>query len=77
MYLVSGSSVILVKHGFDDNLKRHELSQGDSIFVPAWTEHQACNDTDEDASWLVIQSGARPVGADLVDWGGAEAATRG
>lgn len=77
MYLVSGLSVLLVKEGFGDNLQRDQLFQGDCVFVPAWTEHQACNETDEDASWLVIQSGSRPVGADLVDWGRAEATARG
>ena len=76
MYLVSGSSILTVKEGFDDNLQRHELSLGDFVFVPAWTEHQACNETDEDASWLVIQSGPRPAGAVLVDWGGAEVVAR-
>lgn len=57
-------------------LKRHDLSTGDFAFVPAWTEHQAQNSSDEDVVWLVIQSGSHPVGADLIDWGGAEAMMR-
>jgi uncharacterized RmlC-like cupin family protein len=76
MYLISGSSILIVKEGFDDNLQRHELSLGDFVFVPAWTEHQACNEADEDANWLVIQGGPRPAGAVLVDWGGAEVVAR-
>lgn len=75
MYVVSGSGVLLVK-GFEDDLKRHELSVGDFVFVPAWTEHQIRNETDQDTSWLVVQSGSHPVGAELTDWGGAEAQTR-
>lgn len=53
-------------------LKHHELTPGDFAFVPAWTEHQAKNETDEDIVWLFIQSGSSPVGAYLRDWGGEE-----
>ena len=56
-------------------LKRHELSPGDFAFVPAWTEHQMKNESDEDMVWLVIQSGSHPIGLDLADWGGDEVTT--
>lgn len=62
----------------EERPQRHELNSGDSVFVPAWTEHQVCNEAAEnDAIWILIQSGSRPVGANLTDWGGAESSTRG
>lgn len=54
----------------DSDPKNHELSPGDFAFVPAWTEHQIKNETDEDVVFLVIQSGPTPIRADLTDWGG-------
>ncbi|KAK8145172.1 hypothetical protein G3M48_004811 [Beauveria asiatica] len=53
---------------------RHNSEQGagDFAFIPAWTEHQIHNDTDDDLVMVVIQSGSRPVGAILTDWGGDE-----
>ncbi len=53
---------------------RHELGQGDFAFVPAWTEHQVLNESDDtDLIWVVTRSGPVPVEVDLVDWGGDEA----
>ena len=59
---------------FEEELRRHLLSAGDFAFVPAWTEHQIRNETDTDLVMVVIQSGSRPVGAILTDWGGDEVA---
>ncbi len=59
---------------FEEELRRHPLSAGDFAFVPAWTEHQIRNETDTDLVMVVIQSGSRPVGAILTDWGGDEVA---
>lgn len=74
--MVSGSGVFLVQGGQKEGAQRNELTQGDLVFVPSWTEHQLVNETDDDAVWLLIQSGSRPVGADLTDWGGDEIFTR-
>ncbi|CAH0023945.1 unnamed protein product [Clonostachys rhizophaga] len=76
VFLVSGSGVFLVQGGQKEGAQRNELTQGDLVFVPSWTEHQLVNETDDDAVWLLIQSGSRPVGADLTDWGGDEVFTR-
>jgi uncharacterized RmlC-like cupin family protein len=75
MYSIAGFSTIRVKEGFEDTLQAHELSTGDFVFIPAWTEHQICNDSDQDSVWLVVQHGSHPVGAELADWGGEETAT--
>jgi len=76
MYSIAGPSTVRVKEGFEDELHVHELSTGDFIFIAAWTEHQVCNDSDQqDAVWLVVQHGSHPVGAELADWGGAVTAT--
>ncbi|RFU79289.1 cupin, -type [Trichoderma arundinaceum] len=75
IYAVSGTGTLVVKEGFGGELRHHELQPGDFAFVPAWTEHQARNDTDQDLVWVITQSGPRPVGAILTDWGGQEVKT--
>ncbi|TFB02877.1 hypothetical protein CCMA1212_005253 [Trichoderma ghanense] len=72
---VSGIGTLVVKEGFKGELRHHELKPGDFAFVPAWTEHQIRNDTDQELVWVITQSGPRPVGAILTDWGGQEAKT--
>ncbi|KAK1245910.1 hypothetical protein MKX07_004979 [Trichoderma sp. CBMAI-0711] len=72
---VSGTGTLVVKEGFKGELRHHELKPGDFAFVPAWTEHQVWNDTDQELVWVITQSGPRPVGAILTDWGGQEAKT--
>ncbi|KAM3465784.1 hypothetical protein MY5147_007178 [Beauveria neobassiana] len=72
IYAVSGTGVLLVNESFEEEIRRHPLGAGDFAFVPAWTEHQIHNDTDDDVVMVVIQSGSRPVGAILSDWGGDE-----
>ncbi|KAF1736882.1 hypothetical protein CRV24_002494 [Beauveria bassiana] len=72
IYAVSGTGVLLVNESFEEEIRRHPLGAGDFAFVPAWTEHQIHNDTDDDLVMVVIQSGSRPVGAILSDWGGDE-----
>ncbi|KAK4071598.1 uncharacterized protein Triagg1_5836 [Trichoderma aggressivum f. europaeum] len=73
--VVSGTGTLVVKEGFGGELRHHELQPGDFAFVPAWTEHQARNDSDQDLVWVITQSGPRPVGAILTDWGGQEIKT--
>ncbi|KAH8124939.1 RmlC-like cupin domain-containing protein [Trichoderma asperelloides] len=75
IYVVSGTGTLVVKEGFGGELRHHELRPGDFAFVPAWTEHQARNDGDQDFVWVITQSGPRPVGAILTDWGGQEVKT--
>lgn len=76
MYLVSGSGVLLVKESLQETPQRHALTQGDFVFLPAWTEHQMHNeDSEVDAVWVVFHVGSRPVKANLMDWGGAEDST--
>ncbi|TQV97017.1 hypothetical protein V2A60_000332 [Cordyceps javanica] len=74
IYAVSGTGLLLVNESLEEELRRHPLTAGDFAFVPAWTEHQIRNDTDVDLVMVVIQSGSRPVGAILTDWGGDEVA---
>lgn len=60
-----------------DEPRRHELSPGDFAFIPAWTEHQVVNESDEgDVVWVVTRSGPEPVQVDLVGWGGDQADDR-
>ncbi|KAH6609021.1 cupin [Trichoderma cornu-damae] len=75
IYAVSGTGTLVVKEGFGGELRHHDLQPGDFAFVPAWTEHQARNDMDQDLVWVVVQSGPRPVGAILADWGSKEVKT--
>lgn len=57
---------------------QHPLSQGDFAFIPAWTEHQARNDSPtETVIWVVIRSGGSPVEVNLTDWGGETAEEKG
>ncbi|TLS30124.1 hypothetical protein PpBr36_03277 [Pyricularia pennisetigena] len=53
--------------------RQQELEPGDFAFVPAWTEHQLINKTDEQVVWIVIQGGPAPIVVPLTGWGGAEA----
>ena len=75
-YAVSENGVLAVSESVDSEPKNHELSPGDFAFVPAWTEHQIKNETDEDVVFLVIQGGPTPLRADLTDWGGDMVKTR-
>jgi uncharacterized RmlC-like cupin family protein len=72
--VASGNGVLLTSPD-DDGLepKRHELSKGDFAFIPAWTEHQALNSSEEeDLVWVVTRAGSSPVEVTLTDWSGAE-----
>ncbi len=51
------------------------MSPGDFAFVPAWTEHQVLNETEEEVVWVVVRGGAQPTVVDLTEWGGPEAKT--
>ncbi len=71
---------MLVKESVGETPKRHDLKRGDLAVIPAWTEYQMCNESPsggDDVVCLVVQSGSRLVGTNLVDWGGDEISTRG
>ncbi|KLU81055.1 hypothetical protein MAPG_00150 [Magnaporthiopsis poae ATCC 64411] len=73
IYAASGRGVLATSPAEDDGPpKRYELEPGDFVFVPAWTEHQLINDTDEQVTWVVIQGGPSPIVVDLEEWGGDE-----
>ncbi|KAL2151181.1 hypothetical protein VTH82DRAFT_6279 [Thermothelomyces myriococcoides] len=73
IYAVSGKGAILSQPtGDDEQPERHELEPGDFAFIPAWTEHQAVNDSEVDWHLLIIRSGSHPVEVNLTGWGGAE-----
>ncbi|KAG7294019.1 hypothetical protein NEMBOFW57_004080 [Staphylotrichum longicolle] len=73
IYTVSGKGVLLSQpKGDEEEPERHELGPGDFAFVPAWTEHQAVNESDTDFHLVVIRSGGSPVEVHLTDWGGPQ-----
>ena len=70
---MSGKGVLATLPEDDDgDPTLHELSPGDFAFVPAWTEHRAVNETDEEVVWVVIRSGPQPTVVNLTEWGGPE-----
>lgn len=55
----------------EEQPRRIELSPGDFVFVPAWTEHQAVNESNNvDLMWVVTRNGGEPLQVDLEAWGG-------
>lgn len=74
IFAASGNGILLTSPD-DDGLepKRHELNKGDFAFIPAWTEHQAVNRSeDEDLMWVVIRTGSSPVEVALTGWNGPQ-----
>ncbi|KAL0934707.1 cupin domain-containing protein [Colletotrichum truncatum] len=73
VYTVSGIGVLLVSPGAAQEAKRHDMEPGDFAFIPAWTEHQLLNETDQNTVWVITRSGSQPVVVGLTDWGGDQA----
>jgi uncharacterized RmlC-like cupin family protein len=74
IFAASGTGVLLT-HPKDDDSEpvRYVLAQGDFAFVPAWTEHQAVNESEsEELRWVIIRSGSHPTEVSLTGWGGAQ-----
>ncbi|TDZ17388.1 hypothetical protein Cob_v009697 [Colletotrichum orbiculare MAFF 240422] len=69
VYTASGIGVLLVSPSTGE-VKRYEMETGDFAFIPAWTEHQLLNETDQDTVWVITRSGPRPSTVGLADWGG-------
>ncbi|KAF2876959.1 hypothetical protein BDV95DRAFT_481374 [Massariosphaeria phaeospora] len=49
--------------------KRQELAPGDFALLPAYTEHQEVNDTDEEITWIITRGGSNPIVHNLELWG--------
>lgn len=49
---------------------RHDLAPGDFALIPAFTEHQEANDSDEDVVWIITRGGRNPIVQNLTGWGG-------
>lgn len=79
IYTVSGTGALLSApkdedEDEDEKPERHPIAKGDFAFIPAWTEHQVVNESDDEDLHLVItRTGPQPVEVGLVDWGGDEA----
>jgi len=48
--------------------KRQELAPGDFALIPAYSEHQEVNDSDEDVVWIITWGGRNPVVENLEAW---------
>lgn len=74
IYAVSGNGVLATHSGDDENpVTRHDISAGDFVSIPCWTEHQLLNNSDEEVVWVVIRSGSSPTVVKLTEWGGPQA----
>jgi len=74
VYAVAGRAILATQPEEEDaEPQRHELSPGDFVLVPAWTEHQMINDSDDEVVWVVVRSGPSPTIVNLTEWGGPEA----
>ncbi|TGJ75343.1 hypothetical protein E0Z10_g11003 [Xylaria hypoxylon] len=74
IFASSGKGILVTNTGDgEEQLKRHELSAGDFVFIPPWTEHQEINETDEDVVWILIRSGGEPIVSYLTGWDGDQA----
>lgn len=48
--------------------KRQELAPGDFALIPAYTECQEVNDSDEDVVWIITRGGRNPIVHSLSNW---------
>lgn len=53
---------------FDGGSKRQDLAPGDFALIPAQTEHQEVNESDEQVTWIIIRSGKSPVTVNIEGW---------
>ncbi|PWY83370.1 RmlC-like cupin [Aspergillus heteromorphus CBS 117.55] len=54
---------------FDGGKERKDLSPGDFAIIPAYTEHQEANRSDEPVEWVIVRTGRTPVTVNLEGWG--------
>jgi hypothetical protein len=74
IYAASGHGTIVTNPSLRDSsdvsqLTCYDLAPGDFALIPAWTEHQEVNESDEDVVWIVTRSGSSPVVVNLEGWG--------
>ncbi|KAK7518901.1 uncharacterized protein IWZ02DRAFT_234447 [Phyllosticta citriasiana] len=65
IYAVKGRGSILS----DNGRTRQELAPGDFALIPAFSQHQEVNDSDEDVVWVVARGGRNPIVVNLDNWG--------
>ena len=68
VYAASGYGSVISEGG----RKRQDLSPGDFALIPAWTEHQEVNGSDEEVTWIISRSGGTPVVVNLKGWAEGE-----
>lgn len=64
VYAASGKGAIIS----DNGKTRQVLEAGDFALIPAWTEHQEVNESDEEVKWIITRSGGSPVVVNLEGW---------
>ena len=64
MYAAKGNGAIVSAGGS----KRQDLSPGDFALIPAFTEHQEVNDSDEEVVWVIARGGRNPIVQNLEGW---------
>ncbi|PSN69853.1 hypothetical protein BS50DRAFT_631823 [Corynespora cassiicola Philippines] len=65
VYAAKGHGAIV--SGANGN-RRHELAPGDFALIPAYTEHQEVNDSDDDIVWIISRGGRNPIVHNLEGW---------
>jgi uncharacterized RmlC-like cupin family protein len=65
IYAASGHGTLVTNGGSS----RKQLSPGDFGLIPAYTEHQEANDSNEEVVWIIVRSGKDPVVVNLEAWG--------
>lgn len=66
IYAVKGRGAVVSNGG----KTRVDLDEGDFALIPAFTEHQEVNDSDEDVTWVISRGGRNPVVVNLTGWNG-------
>jgi len=64
VYAAKGHGTIV----FGGGKERKTLSPGDFAIIPAYTEHQEVNDSDQDVEWVIVRTGRKPVTVNLEGW---------
>lgn len=54
---------------------RQDLSPGNFALIPAFTEHQEVNDSDEGVVWVITRGGRNPIVENLDGWSATEVAS--
>ncbi|PYH40320.1 RmlC-like cupin [Aspergillus saccharolyticus JOP 1030-1] len=65
VYAAKGHGSII----FDGGRERKDLEPGDFALIPAYTEHQEANHSDEPVEWVIVRTGGTPTTVNLEGWG--------